>query len=182
MHGKLRAAGHRCGRHRVARIMRNAGLRPRQRPRRRPRTTDSRRVLPVAPDVLGQQFTVQTPDRVWLGDTSRACRPAGVALLGRASRPKVVGWARDRVRDRTLALRVPEMPLERRSPGLELLHRSDRGSQYVSIDDLLRLEAGAALQHEHRRWRTRDEARVEVLCIEGCGNLRRRHSSLGYRP
>ena len=68
MHREVGAEGHRCGRHRVARIMCAAGLRARRRPRRRPRTTDSRHALPVAPNVLAQQFTAEQPDRVWVGD------------------------------------------------------------------------------------------------------------------
>jgi transposase InsO family protein len=207
---ELRAEGHRCGRHRVARIMRAAGLRARRRPRRRPRTTDSRHALPVAPNVLAQDFQVETPDRVWVGDITYVPTGEGwlylAVLLDLCSR-RVVGWALDRTIDRSLTLRALAMALQRRRPGSELLHHTDRGSQYAATDYQLELEAArircsmsrkgncydnavaesffATLKKErvhHRRWRTRDEARSDLFeYIEGFYNLRRRHSALGYR-
>jgi transposase InsO family protein len=207
---ELRAEGHRCGRHRVARIMRAAGLRARRRPRRRPRTTDSRHALPVAPNVLAQDFQVETPDRVWVGDITYVPTGEGwlylAVLLDLCSR-RVVGWALDRTIDRSLTLRALAMALQRRKPGSELLHHTDRGSQYAATDYQLELEAArircsmsrkgncydnavaesffATLKKEHvhhRRWRTRDEARSDLFeYIEGFYNHRRRHSALGYR-
>jgi transposase InsO family protein len=207
---ELRAEGHRCGRHRVARIMRAAGLRARRRPRRRPRTTDSRHALPVAPNVLAQDFQVETPDRVWVGDITYVPTGEGwlylAVLLDLCSR-RVVGWALDRTIDRSLTLRALAMALQRRRPGSELLHHTDRGSQYAATDYQLELEAArircsmsrkgncydnavaesffATLKKEHvhhRRWRTRDEARSDLFeYIEGFYNHRRRHSALGYR-
>jgi transposase InsO family protein len=207
---ELHAEGLRCGRHRVARIMRAAGLRARRKPRRRPRTTDSRHALPVAPNVLAQEFQVERPDRVWVGDITYVPTGEGwlylAVLLDLCSR-RVVGWAIDRTIDRSLTLRALTMALERRKPGSELLHHTDRGSQYAATDYQLELEAArircsmsrkancydnavaesffATLKKErvhHRRWRTRDEARSDLFeYIEGFYNLRRRHSALGYR-
>ena len=207
---ELRADGHRCGRHRVARIMRAAGLRARLRPRRRPRTTDSRHALPVAPNVLAQAFRSESPDRVWVGDITYVPTGEGwlylAVLLDLCSR-RVVGWALDRTIDRSLTLRALAMALLRRKPGSELLHHTDRGSQYAATDYQLELEAArircsmsrkgncydnavaesffATLKKErvhHRRWRTRDEARSDLFeYIEGFYNRRRRHSALGYR-
>ena len=207
---ELHADGHRCGRHRVARIMRAAGLRARRKPRCRPRTTDSRHALPVAPNVLAQDFRSETPDRVWVGDITYVPTGEGwlylAVLLDLCSR-RVVGWALDRTIDRSLTLRALAMALDRRKPGHELLHHTDRGSQYAATDYQLELEAArircsmsrkgncydnavaesffATLKKErvhHRRWRTRDEARSDLFeYIEGFYNLRRRHSALGYR-
>jgi len=207
---ELMAMGHRCGRHRVARIMRGAGLRARRRPRRRPRTTDSRHALPVAPNVLAQQFTVEAPDRVWGGDITYLPTGEGwlylAVLIDLCSR-RVVGWALDRAIDRWLVLRALTMALQRRRPSDALLHHTDRGSQYASTDYQLELEAAglrcsmsrkgncydnavvesffATLKKElahHRRWRTRDQAQAEVFeYIEGFYNCRRRHSALGYQ-
>jgi putative transposase len=57
---ELRARGQRSGRKRVARLMRVQGLRAR--PRRRYRTTtDSRHLLPVAPNLLARRFAVAQP-------------------------------------------------------------------------------------------------------------------------
>jgi transposase InsO family protein len=210
MHREVAAEGHRCGRHRVARIMHAAGLRARRRPRRRPRTTDSRHALPVAPNVLAQQFAASLPDRVWVGDITYLPTGEGwlylAVLLDLCSR-RVVGWAMDRLIDRSLVLRALGMALDRRKPNPELLHHSDRGSQYASTDYQLELEAAgfrcsmsqrgncydnavaesffATLKKErvhHRRWRTREQARSDLFeYIEGFYNQRRRHSALGYR-
>jgi len=210
MHRELRADGHRCGRHRVARIMRAAGLRARRRLRRRPRTTDSRHALPVAPNVLAQDFRVEAPDRVWVGDITYVPTSEGwlylAVLLDLCSR-RVVGWSIDRAIDRSLTLRALAMAMDRRKPDASLLHHTDRGSQYAATDYQLELEAAgfrcsmsrkgncydnavaesffASLKKErvhHRRWRTREDARSDLFeYIEGFYNRRRRHSALGYR-
>lgn len=209
MHRELRAEGHRCGRHRVARIMRSAGLRARRRARRRPRTTDSKHALPVAPNVLAQKFQAEVPDRVWVGDITYLRTGEGwlylAVLLDLCSR-KVVGWATDRSIDRSLALRALGAALDCRRPSPDLLHHTDRGSQYASTDYQLELEQAklrcsmsrkgncydnavaesffATLKKElahHRRWHTRAQAHSEVFeYIEGFYNHRRRHSALGY--
>jgi putative transposase len=209
MFRELRADGYRCGRHRVARIMRSAGLRARRRLRRRPRTTDSKHALPVAPNVLAQKFEVEAPDRVWVGDITYLRTGEGwlylAVLLDLCSR-KVVGWATDRSIDRSLAVRTLAIALDRRRPSAELLHHTDRGSQYASTDYQLELEQAklrcsmsrkgncydnavaesffATLKKElahHRRWHTRAEAHSDVFAyIEGFYNRRRRHSALGY--
>ena len=67
VHAALRAHGRRVGRKRVARLMRGMGLSARRKRRFR-RTTDSRHALPVAPNLLGRDFTAGAPGRVWLAD------------------------------------------------------------------------------------------------------------------
>ena len=66
---ELRDQGHSCGRHRVARLMRNAGLQgiPKRRFRR---TTNSDHWLPVAPNRLKQDFTATAPNQRWVSDIS----------------------------------------------------------------------------------------------------------------
>ena len=67
VHAALRAHGRRVGRKRVARLMRGMGLSARRKRRFR-RTTDSAHAFPVAPNLLGRDFTASAPDRVWLAD------------------------------------------------------------------------------------------------------------------
>ena len=67
VHAELRAHGRRVGRKRVARLMRGMGLSARRRRRFR-RTTDSTHAFPVAPNLLGRDFTASAPGRVWLAD------------------------------------------------------------------------------------------------------------------
>jgi putative transposase len=65
----LRRAGERCGRLRVARLMRRAGLRARQKRRFRPRTTDSRHLCPIAPNRLAERTSPPTrPGEIWQAD------------------------------------------------------------------------------------------------------------------
>ena len=68
VHAALRAAGRQIGRHRVARLMRLAGLRGLAAIPRRVRTTDSRHDYPIAPNRLRGNFTATTPNQVWLAD------------------------------------------------------------------------------------------------------------------
>jgi transposase InsO family protein len=68
IHAALQAAGRRTGRHRIARLMRLAGLRGLAAIPRRVRTTDSRHDYPIAPNRLRRNFTATAPNQVWLAD------------------------------------------------------------------------------------------------------------------
>ena len=84
------------GRKRVARLMRGMGLAARRRFRR---TTDSRHAFPVAPNLLGRDFTAAAPDRVWLADLTYIWTAEGwlylaavaAALNGRPG--KTLNWS-----------------------------------------------------------------------------------------
>jgi transposase InsO family protein len=136
VHRQLLIDGHRVGKKRVERIMREDGLKAR--PKRRCRkTTDSAHGRPVAPNLLARHFTTDEPNRVWAGDITYVWTLEGwlylAVLLDLFSR-RVVGWAiSDRV-DTQLALHALRMALQRRQPERGLLHHTDRGSQYASID------------------------------------------------
>lgn len=78
---ELRAQGVRCGRHRVARLMRADGLRAWV-PKRFLATTDSRHALPLAPNLLNRQFGAQRPDAKWAGDIKYIWTGAGRAKAG----------------------------------------------------------------------------------------------------
>ncbi len=64
---ELRARGLPCSENRVARLMRQAGIRSKTIKRFRV-TTDSGHHLPVAPNVLNRRFTVDRPNEVWVSD------------------------------------------------------------------------------------------------------------------
>jgi transposase InsO family protein len=68
MHAALRAEGGTASRGRVARLMRCHGIRALAGRRFRPCTTDSRHHLPIAPNLLNQEFVAPAPNRVWLAD------------------------------------------------------------------------------------------------------------------
>jgi putative transposase len=132
MHAALRAQGHRVSRGRVERLMRRHGIRALARRRFRPTTTDSRHTLPIAPNLLQQEFAVSVPNQVWLADITYIPTGEGwlylAAVLDLATR-KVVGWAmRDHMRTE-LTLGALIMAAQRQRPGPGLIHHSDRGSQ-----------------------------------------------------
>lgn len=205
----LRAHGERCGKNRVARLMREEGLVARK-PRRYKTTTDSEHAWPVAPNLLDQRFTVETPDTVWLGDLTYLPTDEGwlylAVLLDLCSR-RVVGWATSNRVDSDLTLRALRRALDQRQPGPGLLHHSDRGGQYACNEYRERLEKlgvevsmsrrgncfdnapmesfYSTLKTEwlhHRRFATRAQARSSLFdYLELFYNRKRLHSSLGYR-
>ena len=86
------------GRFRARSLMKKAGLEV-KRPKRFKRTADSRHKLPVAPNRVNQQFTVEQPDRIWCGDITYLWTLEGwlyLAVIIDLYSRKVVGWALDR--------------------------------------------------------------------------------------
>ena len=121
---------------RVARLMREEGLRARVVKRYRC-TTMSEHDQPIAANVLDRQFQPPAKNQTWASDTTELVTGSGklylAAVLDLYSR-FVVGWAVSAVNDRHLTLKALEMGLKRRCPGTGLLHHSDRGSTYASED------------------------------------------------
>ncbi|MGH7648257.1 MAG: IS3 family transposase, partial [Gemmatimonadaceae bacterium] len=128
-----------CGKHRVARLMRQAGVRAKSTPTYRV-TTRSDAAQPAAPNVLRRRFTLETNpalrerDRVWAADITYIPTREGwlylAVMLDLASR-RVVGWALRIHLDHTLALTALRMALAHRQ-ARHGLHHSDRGVQYTS--------------------------------------------------
>jgi putative transposase len=132
----LQVRGQRVGRNRIARLMREQGLRARPKRRFR-RTTDSNHQHPVAPNVLDRNFTAAAPDQVWVTDITYVWTHEGwlylAAILDLFSR-RVVGWAMSNSLERQIALDALSMALQGRNPAPGLVHHSDRGCQYASGD------------------------------------------------
>ncbi|RKH56606.1 IS3 family transposase, partial [Corallococcus interemptor] len=129
---ELKARGYRVSKKRVARLMRQKGLRARAR-RRFVKTTDSAHSHAVAPNVLKRDFSPEKPNSKWAGDITYVWTAEGwlylAVVLDLFSR-KVVGWAMSDTIDRQLVLSALTMALLNR-PAPDL-HHSDRGSQYAS--------------------------------------------------
>jgi putative transposase len=66
---ELQDEGLEVGRRRTARLMRENGLKARQK-RRFKRTTDSHHAFPVAPNLLEQDFSAERPNQKWNADIS----------------------------------------------------------------------------------------------------------------
>jgi putative transposase len=136
MHRDLVDEGHEIGRHRTARLMRANQLIARQK-RRFKRTTDSEHAWPVAPNLVCQDFAADGPDRKWGADISYIWTAEGwlylAVVLDLFSR-RVVGWATSDRLKRDLAVEALRRALVARNPAPGLVHHSDRGSQYCSVD------------------------------------------------
>lgn len=204
----LRRQGLVCGRHRVARLRRLAGIRTR-RVRRFQWITQSQPHPPAAPNRLAQWGPPRQPNQIWAGDiTSIPTRTEWLHLavvLDLFSR-RVVGWSmstrikQDLVRDALM------MALDQRRPGPGLLHHSDQGRQYLATAyQTLLSQAGfvssmsrkgnaydnatvesffSSLKNElvhHETFPTPTDARVAIFeYIELFYNSQRLHQSLGY--
>jgi putative transposase len=178
----LREEEIRVGRKRVARLMREEGLRARARKRYR-LTIVSEPEQPVAANLLDREFTAQAPNQRWVGDTSEFVIGTGgklylAAILDLFSR-FVVGWAVSAINDRHLVLRALDMALKRRSRAGDLLHHSDQGSPYTSEDYRTVLEAQGITCSMSRRGNCYDNAVMESFFSTVKSELGERFSSCG---
>ena len=162
---ELRDIGLTVGRRRIARLMRDNGLRARQR-RRFKRTTDSHHAWPVAPNLLDQDFTATEPDKKWGADISYVWTREGwlyLAVVIDLFARRVVGWATGDRLHRDLALAALRKALAMRRPAAGLIHHSDRGSQYCSIDYQAELRRHGILISMSGKGNCYDNAMVETF-------------------
>ena len=132
----LRDDGHLVSRKRIARLMRDLGLEGR--PKRRFRvTTDSQHRFLVAPNLLMRDFDVDAPNIAWVTDITYLATSEGwlylAVILDLFSR-RVVGYAMSEQIDRALVLEALREALAQRPGAHDVIHHSDRGSQYASHD------------------------------------------------
>lgn len=205
----LHDLGERCGRKRVARLMRQGQLHARAKRRRPPADRGIRPEHFIAPNVLDRQFEAAAPNQKWVADFTYIPTGEGwlylAVVLDLFSR-RAVGWSMSPVMNAQFVLDALMMAVWRRGKPKELLHHSDQGSQYTS-EEFQRLLADQGiicsmsrrgdcwdnaamesffstlkLERAHRRcYRTRDEARADLFdYIERFYNPKRKHSTLGY--
>jgi len=137
IHKELKGKGTDCGHNRVAKLMREEGIRS-KRPRAFRITTRSDHSKPVAENHLQRRFGVgiqRALNRVWVADITYLPTREGWLYLSivmdLASR-RIVGWRAGSRLDQELALGALDMAIRKRSPLHGLLHHSDRGVQYAS--------------------------------------------------
>jgi putative transposase len=207
VHAQLRAEGVRCGRKRVARLMRLAGLEGCHR-RRFVVTTRPKATATPAPDLVNRVFQTEAPDRLYVADITYIDTDEGFLYLGAVEDAfsRVVGWSMAEHLRTELVLRALDMAIWNRQPDPGVIHHSDHGSQYTSIafgkrcrqagvvpsmgtvgdcfDNAMAESFFASLECElldRCHFTTRDEARLAVFdYIEVFYNRERLHSSLGY--
>ena len=210
VHRALLIEGEMVSRNTVAKLMREARIRAKSRPRFIPRTTDSTHEQPIANNKLNRQFQANAINRKWLADITYVPTDEGwlyvAAVLDVFSR-KIVGWSMADHLETDLAADALKMALLQRDvTGSDLLHHSDRGVQYASdnyqhllnqhrievsmsgrgdcYDNAMMESFWATLKTEcvhQRQYATRAQACHSIFeYIEVFYNRKRLHSSLGY--
>jgi putative transposase len=205
----LQLEGHQVAERTVGNYMQEIGLRSCVSRKFKVTTTDSNHDLPIAPNVLNQQFATAQPSQVWVADiTYIPCREGRLylaSILDLCTR-EIVGW---RLADRMtteLVLGALNDAYEAKKPKKGLIHHSDRGSQYASTDYRNKLKKYKMKASMSRKGNCYDNACIEsfhsilkkelVYCtrfttkqqaydaifqyIEFFYNRKRIHSALGY--
>ncbi len=204
----LQAKGIKCGKNRVARIMKTNGIVAKT-AKKFKATTNSKHNLPVAENLLNQDFKAEKPNTVWVSDITYIATLEGwlylAVILDLYSR-QVVGWAMsDRVAS-DFVIKALYQAIGRRKPGTGCILHSDRGVQYASSDFRDVLNSHGFIQSMSRkgncydnavaesffhtlktehvydyRYETRAEAIQSIFqYVEMFYNRQRRHSALGY--
>jgi putative transposase len=208
----LRRAGEQVPRCRVQRLMRAHGIVGAKRRGKPWRTTKADPEAQRRPDLVQRRFQVDAPNRLWVADLTYLRSWDGLgffAFVLDAYSRMIVGWQLAGHMRTDLVLDALKMALHRREPGadVELVHHSDRGSQYTSIDYTQTLtdhrvlasvgSVGDAYDNAlaesfvdsfkteliaDRVWRTRNQLELAVVEYIGWYNHTRLHESLAYIP
>lgn len=206
---RLNAVGIVCGKHRVARLRKLAGIEA-QRKRRFRLMVEHHHTPKAAPDLLQRQFKTSAPNRAWVGDMTFIRTRQGwlhlVVLLDLFSR-KVVGWSMGDRATTVLHQAALTMAIIQRNPEAGLVHHTDRGVVYsapnyreqlaqakmrpsmngrkTAYDNAVAESFFSNLKNEwvhHHDFATREEAKLAIFdYIECFYNTQRIHQSLGYR-
>jgi putative transposase len=207
----LRRAGHPVGRDRVARLMRRAGIQGAKHRTKRWKTTTPDTTT-LRPDLVERRFHAAGPDELWVADFTYLRSWQGTVYLSFVldvwSR-RVVGWQFASHMRTDLVLDALRMALSTRRAGadVELVHHSDRGSQYLSYDYSAALadhgvlascgSVGDAYDNalaesfvdtfkteliRDRVWRTQSQLELAIVAYIGWYNHQRLHEALGDLP
>lgn len=172
-------------------------------------TTNSKHNLPVQENVLNREFTASKPNEKWVTDMTYVGTEEGwlylASVMDLYSR-KIVGWHMSDRMTKELVLQALRQAHGRQQPGGEVLHHSDRGSQYASHDYQKQLKVysmigsmsrkgncydNACIESFHsiikkeliylNKYATREDAEKSIFeYIEVFYNNERIHSSIGY--
>lgn len=205
---ELKTRGIACGKHRVARLRRQAGIEARRKRRFRV-IVENHHTAPAAPNLVQRRFDASLPNQVWVGDGTFIRTRQGflhlAVLLDLHSR-RVVGWGMGDRPNLAPVLTALNMALLQRQPQQGLIHHSDQGTLYAArayreqllrhglqpsmsrrgncYDNAVAESFFSTLKNElvhHRDFHTRDEARTAIFeYIEVFYNRQRSHQTLGY--
>ena len=193
----------------VGKYMKEHGLRSIVSKRFKVITTDSNDDLPIAPNLLNQNFKTDKPNKVWAADiTYIPCRQGRLYLASILDlcTKEIVGWRLGERMTKELVLGALDDAYKAKKPKKGLIHHSDRGSQYASIEYRERLEKykmtasmsrkgncydNACIESFHSilkkeliyctKFTTKQQAHDEIFeYIEFFYNRKRIHGALGY--
>jgi len=205
---ELKEQGVKVGICRIRRIRKKLGIRCKQK-RKFKATTDSHHALPVAENLLQQQFEATGPNEVWLSDITYIPTEEGwLYLAGHKDlfTGEIVGYALGNRITKNLVSQSLFKAVAAKRPGSGLIHHSDRGSQYCAQEyrkllDQFNMKASMSRKGDcydnapmesfwgtvknelvhHSRYRTREQAIREISeYIEVFYNRQRRQARLGY--
>lgn len=205
----LQANGTKCSENRVARLMRVNGIVAKT-VKKFKTTTDSKHNLPIAENLLKQNFVTEKPNTVWVSDITYIWTLEGwlylAVILDLYSR-RVVGWAMSDRQTSDFVVKALYQAIGRRRLPSGCIFHSDRGVQYASADFRDVLNSHGFIQSMSRkgncydnavaesffhtlkiehvydyRYEKRADARQSIFkYIEMFYNRTRRHSTLGYK-
>ena len=203
---ELNECGIRCGKNRVARIMKENGIHAHIRKRFR-KMNESQYSYPASPNLL---LNDNVSDRVWVSDITFIHTREGwmyVSAIMDVQTRKIIGLSIKNQLTQDLTIDALMQAVKRNRPSKGLIHHSDRGRQYASYayQELLKTygiqssmsRSGNCYDNAYiesfwgtlkkelvygQKYQTRKEARLSIfLYIEAFYNRIRKHSALGYK-
>lgn len=209
VHADLKRRGRACSRKRVAKLMSQEKIQARMRKKWKVTTQRSNKAVEIAPNHLDQNFKAEVPNRVWVSDITYVATEEGwlyVAIVMDLFSRQVIGLGMGDRLETDLITRALKQALYKREIEQEVMHHSDRGSQYTSkefkeltrrhgiklsmsaqgrcYDNAVAESFFHTLKTEEthlRKYKTREEAQGSVFeYIEVFYNRKRLHSAIGY--
>jgi transposase InsO family protein len=204
---ELRKVGIRVGQKRVARLMREHGLKATKARIYKPRPGLYTYINRVPCRII--DIDVNRPNQLWVGDVTYLKMRDGSwqylsVIMDRFSR-RIISWSLSNKRDAQLSLSALQRAVRNRGHHPELIFHSDRGVEYMAGDYRKRLEQYGILQSMNRVKTMNDNAfmesffqqfkteRIKRSVLETAEQLRgiiaeymryynheRSHSSIGY--
>jgi len=207
VHQGMKKMGERVSEKRVARLMREEGLRGKVKGRRWKKTKTDPTREPPSKNILNRNFTAPAPNTYWVVDTTylkAAGRYLFLAVVLDLFSRAIVGWAVSSINNTKLTAAALNDAVSKRKPKPGLVHHSDQGSQYTSTEyrELLNQHRmvssmsrpgacldNAAMESWFRMLKAElgstftdaSQARAQLSSFIDCFyNCERMHSTLGY--
>jgi transposase InsO family protein len=160
---ELKSRDVKCSKNRVARLMREHNIRSKIK-RKYKTTTFSRHTLPVAENIINQNFYPTAPNKVWASDITyikgRRYWMYLTAIMDLFSR-QIIGWALSSDLTSLPLITIVKRTLQQRRPKPGLIFHSDRGVQYASNGFRKILQEHAIIQSMSNKGDCYDNAVME---------------------